>query len=222
MSIDEGSKPKAFEPGPRRLYHKGNVAEDLKECALRILQTEAFEDLSIRRLTREVGVTPANFYNHFESLRELLLEVAAEACRQRAHKLAHIQRTSKTRVEAIKRCMLSYVDVALENYQLFRIMYGQIPDAYEHPAYHQASDAAFAKLVEVIYGEDIFRPNDLEWSRVNCRLAYVIYAMGYGLARVIFEGNLPFKGGKEVREFVERAADTFLGGEFAAFVAKAE
>jgi hypothetical protein len=31
---------------PRRLYHQGNVAEDQKESALRILQTEAFEDLS--------------------------------------------------------------------------------------------------------------------------------------------------------------------------------
>ena len=63
----------------RRRYHKGNVAEDLMAVAVRILETERVEDLSVRRLAREVGVTPANFYNHFVSLNDLLLDLAADA-----------------------------------------------------------------------------------------------------------------------------------------------
>mgnify|MGYP003363473360 FL=1 len=59
-------------PMPRP-YHKGNVAEDLRLTTLRILQTERLEDLSVRRLTREVRVAPANFYNHYASLNMLLV-----------------------------------------------------------------------------------------------------------------------------------------------------
>ena len=44
-----------------RQYHKGNVAEDLKLAAIRILEAETVEDLSVRRLAREIGVTAANF-----------------------------------------------------------------------------------------------------------------------------------------------------------------
>ena len=42
-------------------------------AAERILETESVEDVTARRLCREVGVTSGNFYNHFESLDFLLL-----------------------------------------------------------------------------------------------------------------------------------------------------
>jgi AcrR family transcriptional regulator len=96
-----------------RQYHKGNVAEDLKLAALRILDTERVEDLSVRRLTREVGVTPANFYNHFQTLTDLLMDVGADTFLERARQMAHVKRTSKTKAEAILRVTLSYLDLAL-------------------------------------------------------------------------------------------------------------
>src|SRR4051812_9067388 len=61
-----------------RAYHKGNVAQDLLEVATRLLKTERVEDITVRRLCREVGVTPGNFYNHFPTLEWLLLDLAAD------------------------------------------------------------------------------------------------------------------------------------------------
>ena len=77
------------------------------EVAGRILETETVEDLSVRRLAREVGMTPANFYNHYPSLNELLLEIGAKAFSERARRLAHIRRTSKTKAEAVRRAATS-------------------------------------------------------------------------------------------------------------------
>ena len=204
-----------------RQYHKGNVAEDLVLAATRILETERVEDLSVRRLAREVGVTPANFYNHFESLNDLLLEIGAEALHERARHLAHIRRTAPSRAEAIKRGATSYLDLAISKYQVFRIMYGLIPDSQKHHHFQTASDESMGQLVELIYGEKLHDPANLDATRVRCKIAYGILALGYGLARIIVDGSVPFSAEKqiEMRRFVEAVVDSFIDGELAELAA---
>lgn len=209
----------AAETAPKRQYHKGNVAEDLMAVAIRILETERIEDLSVRRLAREVGVTPANFYNHFPSLNDLLLDIAAGAFDERAASLAHIRRTSKTRAEALKRSVLAYVDFAGANPQLFRIMFGHIPDADKHDRYREASDRSFGQLVELVYGRPVYDPNDIAASHENAKVAYGVFAMSYGLARIVVEGQFVFTPGNEraeARAFVESVVDAFIAGELGA------
>ncbi len=199
----------------RRRYHKGNVAEDLMAVAVRILETERVEDLSVRRLAREVGVTPANFYNHFVCLNDLLLDLAADAFEERRRTLAHITRTSRDRAEAVRRSVVSYVDLAIDRRQLFRIMFGYIPDALGHERYRKASDDAFAALVELVYGAPIYDGADLTRSRQTCKAAYGVFAMGYGLARVVVEGQVPFSPEQraEMRRFIDSVIGAFIDGE---------
>lgn len=209
----------AADPSIKRQYHKGNVAEDLMAVAVRILESERIEDLSVRRLAREVGVTPANFYNHFPSLNDLLLEIAADAFLERAKNLGHIRRTAKTRAEALKRSVISYVEFASTNYQLFRIMFGHIPDAHKHERYRAASDASFGQLVELVYGRPVYDPNDIPASHEKAKVAYGVFAMSYGLARIVVEGQFQFDGEDkraEARQFIESVIDTFITGELGA------
>lgn len=200
-----------------RQYHKGNVAEDLKLATLRILETERLEELSVRRLAREVGVTPANFYNHFVDLNDLLLEIGADAFMERARLMAHIRRTSKTKAEAIKRAALSYLDLALTRPQLFRIMYGYLPEAQKHIRYRDASDVSMAEIVEIVYGERLHDPKHLDATRERCKAAYGLVALGAGLARNVVEGVVPFSAEREIemRRFVESVIESFIDGEFA-------
>ena len=190
-------------------------------AATRILETERVEDLSVRRLAREVGVTPANFYNHFESLNHLLLEIGAAAFHERARHLAHIRRTAKTRAEAIRRSATSYVDLAVTKHQVFRIMYGLIPDSQKHPHFRAASDESMGQLVELVYGEKLHDPANLDATRERCKVAYGILALGYGLARIIVDGSVPFSAEKqtEMRRFVEAVVDSFIDGELAELAA---
>ena len=60
--------------GNRRAYHRGNVREDLLECAARMLRTESLDQITVRRLAGAIGITPGNVYNHFENLNELLAQ----------------------------------------------------------------------------------------------------------------------------------------------------
>ncbi|HEX3919735.1 MAG TPA: TetR/AcrR family transcriptional regulator [Caulobacteraceae bacterium] len=204
---------------PRR-YHKGNVAEDLKTVALRILETERVEDVSVRRLTREVGVTAANFYNHFAGLNDLLLDIAADAMDERMRLSAHIQRTSRSRADAIRRSATTFVEFAIDHRELFRIMFGYIPDSLENARFRTASDAAFGRLAEMVYGQPIDDAANWEVSREKYKGAYGCFAMSYGLARIMVERQVPFSGDRraEMLSFVEGVVDTYIRGELADLV----
>lgn len=216
--------PGAVVADAARSYHKGNVAQDLLEAAARILDSERVEDLSVRRLARVVGVTPANFYNHFDDLNDLLLNLGADAFEARARLLADIRRTSKSRSEAIRRSVTSYVDLASQTHQVFRIMFGLIPNADRHPRFQRASEASMGELVELVYGEPRHDPSNLDASRDRCKAAYAILALGYGLARVIVDGSVPFSAARQadMRAFVEAVIQTVLDGELAALAADPE
>lgn len=193
-------------------YHRGNVAEDLLKAASRILESERFEDISARRLCREIGVTSANFYNHFPSLEHLLLELAANGFEMRAAQNLRIFNRAGTREDKLVEIVGYLVEFAVQHKELFRIMFGQVTSDPVHERCVQASNASFGVLVQVIYGEDRYRPDDIAWSHENCQAGYAFSSFSYGLARMISTGLIP--GGKkaERQRFVADVTRTFLKG----------
>lgn len=68
--------PAATPPAPRK---RSNTAERLVEAALDATEVEAFSNLSLRELTRRVGIVPTGFYRHFADMDELGLTIVDEA-----------------------------------------------------------------------------------------------------------------------------------------------
>jgi AcrR family transcriptional regulator len=64
-----------------RAEQKEQTRRALLDAALRLLADKSFDGLSLREVTREVGVVPAAFYRHFESLEELGLVLVDESFR---------------------------------------------------------------------------------------------------------------------------------------------
>lgn len=60
---------------PDQPYHHGNVKEALVDTALKLIESHEIGTLSLRRLSREVGVTPSAVYNHFADKDALLLAI---------------------------------------------------------------------------------------------------------------------------------------------------
>lgn len=193
-------------------YHRGNVAEDLLKAAARILETERFEDLSARRLCREIGVTSANFYNHFPSLEHLLMELAADGFELRAQQNRRILARPGTREDKLVEVAVNAVEFAVQHTQLFRIMFGQVENGPAHERSISASNAAFGVLVQIVYGEDRYRPDDIAWSHENCQAGYAFFSFSYGLARMVSVGLI--YGGKRAERlrFVTDVTRTFLRG----------
>lgn len=56
-------------------YHHGNVKEALIDVAMKLIESNEVELLSLRRLAKEVGVTPSAVYNHFSDKNALMLAI---------------------------------------------------------------------------------------------------------------------------------------------------
>lgn len=63
-------------------YHHGNLRVALMDAGFRSLETGHLEDLSLRALAKEVGVTPTAAYNHFADKMALMVEMKTEGFRR--------------------------------------------------------------------------------------------------------------------------------------------
>ena len=205
------SQPDGKEDVP---YHKGQIAERLLAEARNIMATELVEDVTARRLCRAVGVTSANFYNHYPTLEYLLLEIAAQEFDRQHKQNLRILRRGLSRDDAVLLVTQYCVDFSVRHHQLHRIMYGHVPDSSINPNYMSAADAGMRTLVHIIYGEDRYDPEDLVKSHESCAKAYAYVAFMSGLAsgisRQIFAN--PSGTRAERRNFVETLTRIFLTG----------
>lgn len=195
-------------------YHKGNVDRHLFEAASRLIESGDLDGLTLRRLCREVGVTAANFYNHYPSLDHLLLDVAAEGL----DKLRERVRSRLSRIEAFDERLIAiatgFVEFGVDHPDLFRLMFGQIVDARDHERFRMASELAFEELVNRVDGEHRYRSDDIAWSHAHCQSGYTLFAFSYGLARLISMGLIEFPSGTraERTRFVKSLALTLVRG----------
>jgi AcrR family transcriptional regulator len=63
----------------KQTYHHGNVKEALIQAAITLLQDEPVQNLSLRRLAKEVGITPTAVYNHFSDKDALVAAIKMES-----------------------------------------------------------------------------------------------------------------------------------------------
>ncbi|HEY9595958.1 MAG TPA: TetR family transcriptional regulator, partial [Spirochaetia bacterium] len=75
----------------RQPYHHGALRAALLAEALRSLEKDGLESLSLRGLAHAVGVSKTAPYRHFADKRELLVEIAAEGFRMFADALESAQ-----------------------------------------------------------------------------------------------------------------------------------
>jgi TetR/AcrR family transcriptional regulator, fatty acid biosynthesis regulator len=71
--------PSPVASGTRRDAQKLHTRQQLMQAALELVgQGRGFTSLSLREVTREIGVVPASFYRHFKDMDELGLALVEE------------------------------------------------------------------------------------------------------------------------------------------------
>ena len=88
------------------------------QCALRILEAEGAQAVSMRRVAKEVGITPMAIYHHFPN-RESMLHTVVDSEFQRLVEF-FAQSKGKQRLEAsMLHIMDGYIDYALGHPRIF-------------------------------------------------------------------------------------------------------
>ncbi len=157
-----------------------------------MLEAEGAAGLGLRELARVVGVSPAAPYRHFDS-KGRLLEALAITGYQRfstAMWAAERQSAPARRIGAMGQ---AYVRFALDNPNLFRLMFSPELKRDGRPSLRLAADAAFdtLKAVTAALPEGEKRVAALRaWAQVH------------GLAVLLLDGQIALRPGEDVDALV--------------------
>lgn len=103
-------------------YHHGDLKNALVETALKMLEREPLEALSLRKIAREVGVSPTAAYNHFANKEDLLASAKLEATKRFQYFAADVLASKEEPEEKIEAFSLGYFNFARQFPALFDIM----------------------------------------------------------------------------------------------------
>jgi Transcriptional regulator len=171
-------------------YHHGNLRQALLEAGLRILEREGEAGLGLRDLARAVGVSPAAPYRHFDSRAALLEALAVTGFQRFAAAMEAVAASAPDNpMAAMGR---TYVLFALDQPNLFRLMFSPRLGKDARPGLRMAADAAFATLRHVVGGD----------PGANRIRALAAWAKVHGLAVLLLDGQIALRAGEDAEALV--------------------
>jgi AcrR family transcriptional regulator len=153
-------------------YHHGDLKHALTAAALRLLEREGPENLSLRRVAQHAGVSPAAPYHHFPDKAALLAEVAAQGFRGLDAAMARAAGRVHGKKRKLAALGLGYLAFALARRAQFRLMFGpELGEKARHPSLAETAPKSFLRLVEAVRavapGRDPIPGAMLGWSAMH-------------------------------------------------------
>jgi AcrR family transcriptional regulator len=189
-----------------RPYHHGNLRTALLQQAERTVREHGVQDLSLRELAREAGVSHGAPRRHFPD-RQALLDALAEAGFERLG--TELRRAGEGAGEdfqaRLRATAAAYVQFATQDAALLELMFA---GKHREPsgALHEAADRAFSVMFELIaqgQADGVLEPGEPE------RVGLVLFATIQGIAALVTGGMI---GPEQLDELVADAITHFLRG----------
>lgn len=148
-----------------------NLREACIQEAMAIIETSGIENLSMREVSRRLGVSHQAPYKHFESRDHILAEILKRSFEDFAAYLdAHcLADNAEANLSAMGYAYLHY---ALENPLQYRLMFATpLPNAADHPQMMEKAQHAFSLLRNMLMQMPLAAPTDLNalfvWSTLH-------------------------------------------------------
>jgi len=171
---------------PRDRYHHGDLRRALLDEALRTIQQDGVDALTLRTIGVRLGVSRTALYRHFTDKRALLSSVATEGFRLLTKRLLNAWKAGGIR--GFNAMGVAYIRFAMGNPSHYRVMFGGfVDDGPRDDDLMRESTAAFQALVDAILAlqqEGAVRKDDA------LQLAQFIWAVVHGVSMLIIDGQL--------------------------------
>lgn len=189
-----------------RPYHHGNLRSALLEQAELTVRDQGVEQLSLRQLARQVGVSHGAPRRHFAD-RQALLDVLAEAGFKRlgAELRSAAAGAGEDFLARLRATAAAYVRFAIRDAALLELMFAGKQRDPAGPL-HEAAERAFSVLLELIQqgqAEGILERGEAE------RVGLILFATVQGIAALITAAMVQ---AEQLDELVGEAIATFLRG----------
>jgi AcrR family transcriptional regulator len=176
-------------------YHHGNLREALEHAALSALKSAEPRDLSLRRLAKDIGVSPGAPYRHFANKTELFNSLSLKGHRAWLGELRRIFSGAPGLKQQIPELVRSYLRFGRENQAYYKLMFlagipVKDPETGEEP-----NAASFHLLGDVIQAE----APALKREQVQQRTV-AVFALLHGLLQLKMEGTLRSSFGEDIEE----------------------
>lgn len=177
----------------RTTYHHGDLRNALVRAALDLVGTGSVEQITLREVSRRVGVNHRAVYRHFTDLTALLAAVAEEGYRMLLatleQTLAPLKRSAPDRrLEAIG---LAYVAFAVDHPAHYRIMFGRrLNEDGRFPQLEALAEEAYGVLAgEVASGQASGRLTDLPLRET----VFSLWSLTHGFASLMLVRRIRVK-----------------------------
>jgi AcrR family transcriptional regulator len=192
-------------------YHHGDLRQSLIDAAIALINQEGVQDLSLRQVARQVGVSHNAPYRHFDDKDALLAAVAEQGFQslQQAMETASqaVPPGSSQRLEAIG---IAYVNFAIAHPAYYRLMFGEYYCNFtKYSALADAAQQSFMVLLNAIKEGQlagIFRvanPSDM---------ARVAWSLVHGQSMLALDHKLQIEQGEEFEAFLKFSSQILIQG----------
>lgn len=193
----------------RETYHHGDLSNALVSAALEVISKE--EQLTLREVSRRVGVNHRAVYRHFADLTSLLAAVAEQGYRQLLIALQEALDSAKRaapekRMEALA---CAYVAFAIDHSAHYRIMFGRrLNEDGRFPILEELVALAFELIdAEVLAGIESGR----FVARPRRELVFAFWSLAHGFASLTLVRRIKVKR-VLVDPYVKQIVAPFIAG----------
>jgi AcrR family transcriptional regulator len=169
-------------------YHHGDLQKALLQEAVRTIQAQGVERLTLRGIGESLGVSRTALYRHFSDKSALLAEVASQGFRLLRESLLRAWEAGGRDREGLDAMGVAYVRFALQNPSHYRVMFGGFLGSKGPPGtLAMEGRAAFHVLVDALVAqqkEGLVRQDD------PLHVAHFVWATVHGISMLAIDGML--------------------------------
>lgn len=191
----------------RSSYHHGDLQRTLLIAAKQLIAEHGIENLSLRKLAQQVGVSRTAAYHHFNDKNDLLCAVAAEGFHQRYDfMLSSFNNTNLTDKQKFEEFICEYIRYAAQNPEVYELMFGRC-------IWKQAKCSQ--QLKDIAYATFQYQLKMIKhWQKVGLileddplRFSQVIWGAMHGIAKLYIDGI--YKDAARIEEISSMAVKLF-------------
>jgi len=169
-------------PSEAKPYHHGNLRDALLDAAFRRVDADGADELNMRELARELGVSSAAPFRHFADKQVLLAAVAERAASLLGRALDEASERCDDALTQFRAMAVAYVRFTAEHPALFRLIHDS--EGVSSGFVGEVSDERRAKLIAlIIEGQNAGLIPDADPELI----ALTSEALTHGLARMIVD-----------------------------------